>query len=197
MSKIHFHAEVFEGVPRVQVGSLGPRLEHDVAACLARAVIALAGPESRGFAQVVFESPGFRARHIDQRLGELNLSAHVAEGRAGIIARTLGLDPRPVQISEIPLDRLVEVLELCWEQAPLFFGLAANSLRIQALPPNLRAVVPDVEYLKQWHSLGAVFHHGEWVAFSAAHLAMDDLVRTVVDCFGEQGWECVASPGPL
>jgi hypothetical protein len=109
----------------------------------------------------------------------------------------LGFGSRRVQLSEVPLERLAEVLELCWQHAPLFFGVSGNPSHGEGEPPDLSSVTPSVEYLKQWRSLGAVFYHGEWVAFSAYHVAHEDLLETVMACFRNGGWECLVSPEPM
>lgn len=195
MSKIYFHAEVVEGVTRVQTGPFGQVLQHDAAGCMATTVIALANSGSADLGRVLLDWPALRVEDLE-RLE--NLEVRVGPNAGGAIARALGFGSRRVEIVGIPLDRLAEVLELCWQHAPLLFGVPANPSHAKGEPPDLsRTVTPSVEYLRQWRSLGAVFYHGEWVAFSAGHLPQAELLETVMTCFRDADWQCVVSPEPM
>lgn len=195
MTKIYFHAEVYEGVTRVQAGPFGQVLQREPAICIARAVISLANGESSGLGRVLFACPASRIEATNDAFRDLEVL--VGPDVRGTVARLLGFGSRRIQISEVPLDRLAEVLELCWEHAPLFFGVPAKPSHVEGAPPDLSTVTPSVEYLKQWRSFGHVFHHGEWVAFSADHVAHKDLLATVMACFRDGGWEGVVSKDPM
>lgn len=160
MSKVYLHEEVVEGVTRVQTGPIGEVLQRDAAVCIARALIALANGGACGLGQVLFDCPASQIRGLERRFEDLKV--HVVTRTGGAVARALGFDSRRVQISEVPFVRLAEVLELCWEHAPLLFGVPVTPSHVVGAPPDLsRTVTPSVEYLMQWRALGAVVYHGE------------------------------------
>jgi hypothetical protein len=190
---------VVEGVARVQVGPFGEELRAEEARRIAQAVIALASG-SGGLGALLLECPAFGLRRLERELADSRVQS--GSKVCGAIARVLGLREFRVTIPGVPLDRLGGALELCWSRAPLLFGIPASPSSLTDAAPELSSTLNPTseylkEYLKQWHSLGAVFHHGEWVGYSAGHLSLDELLAEVLTCFRGGDRECVVSPEPM